>query len=1006
MKKLFYLIFILCSGLSMAQTASIQGRVTDTTGFALFNTRVLLKQTGAGFVTKNDGYYEFKGLNAGSYTLTFRNIEFASIEKTVTLTDGQNLVLDIVMGSKDVQLSDVVVVGYGTMRASDITGSAVVVGEGDFVQGNVSSPEQLIQGKVAGVRITTNDGAPGSGSTIRLRGGTSINASNDPLIVVDGVPLDNGGIAGSPNPLSLINPDDIESFVILRDASATAIYGSRGANGVILITTKKGSQKFDRLRVTLNTNLSLMTIPKYAEVLSADEFRRLVDSLGTQQQRDLLGNANTDWQREVFRRAFTMDHNVSLTGGVKNLPYRLSFGNRSENGLLNTDYFNRTSVSLNINPMFLDNHLQIEFNNRFAHTRNHFANRGALGAAYFDPTQPVRSDDPAFAPYDGYFEWLLNTGLPNTISPRNPVALIAHRTDRSQVSRYIGNFKTTYMIHGFKDVKLTMNLGIDQAEGNGFAETEAVSGSGFYSQGSFVSYRNRRGNKLLELYANYNNASKESKHFIDATIGYTAQDWFNFSPNRAVYNQAQDSIIDPAAPIPFDTRNALLSFIGRTVYSYDSKYVVTATLRRDGSSRFSPQTRWGLFPSAAAAWIISRENFLKDSKHISMLKLRAAYGVVGQQDGIGDYNYIPNYFEGAVTAQYFFGDQWVPVIRPDGYDANLRWETTASFNFGLDFGLYRDRISGAIDVYRKDTRDLLAVVPVPAGTNFTNQILTNVGSMRNEGVEISMNAALISKKDMRLNILANATYNRNEVLKLSQIEDENSTGILVGGIAGGVGNTIQIHQVGFPTFAFFVYEQQYDANGSPIEAGTPNPDGGTYTLLDAFVDQNGDGIINIEDRYIFKQAAPLWFLGLSLDFTYKKWFAGMSVRSELGGYIYNNIHSNNGTFQAINGTQGFLNNISSLYFEDQKSFTTEQQLLSDHYLEKANFLRLDYISVGYDFGKLKKLDDKVMFRASFVVNNLIVLSNYSGLDPEIGGGIDNNIYPRPRVFSVNLTFNF
>jgi iron complex outermembrane receptor protein len=1000
----------LCLGFSagsFAQSGTLQGKVKSaTTGEPVYNARVMIEDIQRGALTDFDGNYTVANVQPGTYRVTFRNIEFEEMEQTVTIKANETTFLNVELADKIRQTEEVLIIGYGTTRTSDMTGSATVIGEGDFVQGNVGTPEQLIQGKVAGVKITSNDGAPGSGSTIRLRGGTSINASNDPLIVVDGVPLDNGGIAGSANALSLINPDDIESFVILKDASATAIYGTRGANGVILITTKKGSKKDNKLRVTVNTNHSVMTIPKYAPVLSGDEFRELVNNLGTNQQKNLLGDANTDWQREIYRAAYTTDNNVSVSGGIKNLPYRLSFGQRLENGLLRGDQFKRHSLALNFTPTFLDKHLLIEFNNRIAHTNNNFANRGALGAAYFDPTQPVRVDDPAYAPYDGYFEWLTNSGLPNDISPRNPVALLAHREDISNVFRYIGNLKATYKVHGFKDLSLTVNVGTDQAEGSGFARTNAVSGSGFFSQGSYNTYRQRRGNKLFEAYANYNNASKESKHFVDATLGYTAQDWFTFSPNRPTYNEAQDSIIFPAAANPFDTRNAMLSFISRGIYSYASKYVLTATLRRDGSSRFSPQTRWGMFPSAAAAWIVTNEKFMEKMKKVSMLKVRGGWGITGQQDGIGDYAYIPNYYEGNVTAQYLFGNQWYPVIRPDGFDANLKWETTSSINLGVDFGFFKDRISGAIDVYRKDTRDLLATVPVAAGTNFTNQILTNVGSMRNEGIEISTNAGIIVKKDMRLNVLANATYNRNTVTKLSQIEDPNATGIFVGGISGGVGNTIQIHQVGFPTFGFFVLEQLYDANGRPIEAGAPNPTGGTYTLTDAFVDQNGDGVINVDDRYIYKQAAPLWFLGLSLDFTYKKWFAGMSVRSELGGHIYNNIHSNNGTFQGINGTQGFLTNISELYFDDERQFTTEQQLLSDHYIEKANFLRLDYISAGYDFGKIKRFNNMFSLRASVIVNNLFVLSNYSGLDPEINGGIDNNIYPRPRVYSFNLTFNF
>jgi iron complex outermembrane receptor protein len=992
--------------LSFSQSATLKGTVRDTLGNPVFNTRIFVDELGRGAVSDLLGQYQINDIPAGQYTVIFRNLEFKTMERRVSLATGETLVLDVTL-SNEKQFDEVVIIGYGSTRTTDLTGAASMIKEENFLKGNLATPEQLIMGKAAGVKVNTNDGAPGSGSTIRLRGGTSINASNDPLIVVDGVPLDNGGIAGSANALSLINPDDIASFVILKDASATAIYGSRGANGVILITTKKGTGREDRLRVNWQSNTSLMTVARYADVLSADEFRRLVSEKGTPAQAALLGNANTDWQREVFRNALTTDNNISVSGGIKSLPYRFSYGNRTEQGLLRRDLFIRNSVALNFTPRFLDNHLDIEFNNRLAQTANNFANRGALGAAYFDPTQPVYSGNDKFG---GYFEWLNSSGtLPIAIAPRNPVGLLYQREDKSQVYRYIGNLKATYKLPFFPDVRTTVNFGLDRAQSSGWTATPNTSASGALSiggLGSWNEYRQTKGNKLFEAYVNYNNASKESKHLIDFMVGYSAQDWFTMSPNLPVYSFNKDTIIVPANPYPFETRNALMSIFSRAIYTYDNRYVLNAALRRDGSSRFSQAQRWGMFPSLSAAWVISNEKFMERDKTFNMLKLRAGWGVTGQQDGIGDYAYIGNYYPGANTAQYFFGNQFVPVLRPDGFDANLKWETTSSINVGFDFGIKNDRFNGTIDFYRKNTRDLLAVVPVPAGSNFTNQILTNVGSMRNQGVEITASYGIIAKKDMRLNVNANATYNKNTVLKLSQIDDPNSPGVLVGGIAGGIGNTIQVHQLGYPTFSFLVYEQRYDANGRPIEVGAANPNGGVYTETDAFVDRNGDGIINIDDRYIFPQAAPLWFLGMAFDFTYKRWFASLSMRSELGGYIYNNIHSNNGTFQAINGTQGFLNNLSTLYFNEEFQKTTERQLLSDHYIERADFLRLDYVNFGYDFGRLKRFKDQMSFRAGFTVSNVLVITKYQGLDPEINGGIDNNIYPRPRVFTLNLTFNF
>jgi iron complex outermembrane receptor protein len=1006
--------FLAVSFVAFNQNATIKGKVFDADGEPLFNATVILEGQGKGATTDDKGMYEIKNINPGTYNLIFRYIGLNQKTESITLTASQILVKDVTLTKQDKDIDEVVVIGYGTTRTKDLTGSATIINEKNFAQGSLSTPEQLIMGKVSGLKITTNDGAPGSGSTLRLRGGTSLNASNDPLIVVDGVPLDNGGIAGVANPLSLINPNDIASFVVLKDASATAIYGSRAANGVILITTKKGDGiNMDKLKVVFDTKHSMSTIAKYADVLDGEELRRVVSENGTPAQTALLGTANTDWQKEVFRTAYVTDNNVSLTGGLKNLPYRLSVGNRFENGLLLDDRFVRTSASLNMNPSFFKKSLLVEFNNKLIQTNSVFANRGALGAAYFDPTQPVMTGTEALG---GYYEWIENNGAPNTLAPKNPLGLIKQRDDRSKVARYIGNLKLTYKLPFFPMLKAVVNVGTDQSEGSGEVSTQANSASGYFTEGSFNTYNSRKGNKLIEAYANFNTAEKKSKHIIDLTAGYSYQDWYSESPNLPVYNQAGDSIISPAAANPFYTKNALLSFYGRGIYTFNDRYVINASLRRDGSSRFSPEARWGLFPAVSAAWIVTGEKFMQKAAWLTLLKVRAGFGITGQQDGIGDYAYISNYYEGATTAQYAFGGQYYTQLRPGGFDANLKWETTKSYNIGLDFGILKDRFSGSIDLYRKETSDLLATVTVPAGSNFTNEILTNVGSMLNQGIEMSVNAGLYASKTMRLDLTANASHNVNQVTKLTQVEDPNSVGILVGGISGGIGNTIQVQRVGYATYSFLVYEQQYDTDGSLIEVGQQasidvNGDG-SVTAADkwqdkhAFADRNGDGTINIEDRYIFDKVAPNWFTGLALNFSYKKWFAGVSMRTELGGHIYNNIHSNTATFQSINGTQGFISNISSLYYEDEVRNVTTNQLLSDHYMEKANFLRMDYFNVGYNFGKLKALGNKVGLNATLVVNNVLVISKYKGLDPEVGGGIDNNIYPRPRVYSLNLTFDF
>jgi iron complex outermembrane receptor protein len=1005
-----FLMFFGMSVVAIAQTG-IRGTITDAAGVPLFNASVLVEGQGKGAVSNEKGFYEITGLKAGTYNVIYKFMGFNPQSDQVTVVANQMVTNDFQFASRTQDVGDVVVIGYGTQRTKDLTGSATIINEKNFVQGSLASPEQLVMGKVAGLKVTSNDGAPGSGSTLRLRGGTSINASNDPLIVVDGVPLDNGGIAGAANPLSLINPNDIASFVVLKDASATAIYGSRAANGVILITTKRGSASND-VRVVLDSKTSVSTIAKYFDVLSADSLRNLVNANGTTAQKALLGDSSTDWQKQVFRSAVVTDNNVSITGGIKNFPYRLSIGNRMDNGILKRDQFARTTVSLNMNPSLLDKTLQIEANMKYVQTASFFANRGALGAAFFDPTQPIYSGSEA---YGGYFEWIDNN-KPNVLSGRNPLGLIEQSTDQSKVNRAIANAKLSYHLPSLPSLKATVNVGGDFSEGTGFTITPASSAAGYYTQGRYTNYRTTKTNKLFESYLSYNSGAKWEKQTLEMVAGYSYQDWDTYSPNNPALNEAQDSIVEAAAAFPFYTRNVLMSYYGRAIYNYAGKYVVNVSVRRDGSSRFSPETRWGVFPAASAAWLISEEDFLKKSKVINMLKIRAGWGITGQQDGIGDYAYIGNYFQGATTAQYAFGGQYYQVLRPAGFDAGLRWETTTSYNLGLDFGFKNDRFSGSVDVYQKDTRDLLATVPVPAGTNFTNEILTNVGAMQNRGIEVSLNTGLIAKKDMRLDWSINGTYNVNTVIKLSQVLDTTSPGVLIGGIGGGIGNTIQAHQIGYPTFSFFVLEQQYDSQGDVIEVGSlaeidMNGDG-QVTAADkwkdtnAFVDRNGDGIINVKDRYYSGQAAPLMFFGTALNFQYKKWYAGFSARAELGATIYNNIHSNSAVFQTIDGTKKYLNNISSLYYQDEVQRVTASQLMSDHYLEKANFLRMDFINVGYNFGKLGFAKEKVGLNASFVVQNAFVVTKYSGQDPEIGGGIDNNFYPRPRVYSVNLTFDF
>ena len=1006
-KKSSFLIFsfFLFFSFHIKAQFTLSGNIIDDNGDAVIGAYIKIPNLNLVSSTNINGDYSIENISTGELNIEFSAVGFLKVSKKLNFS--KDLILNIVL-KEDIQLLDeAVVIGYGTARTKDLTGSAVAVSEDKFLKGSLATPEQLIMGKVPGLKVTSNDGAPGSGSTLRIRGGTSINASNDPLIVIDGVPVDNGGIAGAANPLSLINPNDIESFVVLKDASASAIYGSRGANGVILITTKKGEGD---LKITVNQKTSLSTIAKYADVLSGDSLRNLVNNNGSANQIELLGdsNYNTNWQKEVFRNTIVNDFNIAISKKY----WRFSYGNRVDNGLLRRDQFVRNNISLNLNPSFFDDQFKLEINNKLVQTSSRFADRGALGAAYFDPTKPVYSQNEV---YGGYFEWTQNNGSPNTLAAKNPVGLIDQKNDLSSVQRYIGNSKLSYNPKFLPQLTLNYNAGFDFSKGEGTVEVLSSSASGYFTEGSFNRYSSNKRNYLSDAYISFNNRTDSNKNYLDVTTGFSYQYWNSNSPNLPVYNQIEDSIIYPAAENPFFTENAIMSFYGRAIYNINDKYVLNATLRRDGSSRFSPEARWGFFPSYSAAWIVSEEKFMSNFSKINYFKIRFGYGVNGQQDGIGDYGYISNYFIGTSTAQYGFDNNFYYVYRPAGFDGNLKWEETRSNNLGVDFGLLNDRISGSLDLYSKVTSDLLATVSVPAGTNFTNQILTNVGGMSNKGIELNLNIGLIQEKDINLSVSANLAYNQNRVTKLSLIEDTSSVGIQVGGIAGGIGNTVQIHSLNNSTFSYLLYEQLYDQNGLPIQVGELasidiNNDGiiddnDKWQTIHAFNDRDGDGMISPSDKYIINKPIPDLLIGGAINLNYKNWYSSISFRSEIGGYIYNNIHSNTATYQSINGTQGFLSNISSLYYESEVQNISDYQLQSDYYLEKANFFRVDFFNLGYNVGdflnnKIKNLD------ISISAQNLFLLTKYNGLDPEIGGGIDNNIYPRPRIFSLNLNFNF
>ena len=966
--------------LSYGQSGSIGGTVTDASNQPIPFVSISISSTTQGSVADMDGNYLIKQVKPGTYNVVASFIGYTSVTQQVSISEGKQTKLNFTLKEDVILLNQAVAIGYGTTEKKDLTGSVASVNAKEFNKGIIATPEQLIQGKTAGVKITTNGGAPGSGSRIRIRGGTSLNASNDPLIVVDGVPLDNNGISGAPNGLSLINPNDIENMTVLKDASAAAIYGARAANGVIIITTKKGSAS--SFHVDFNTNFAISTVADYTDVLSADEFRNVVMANGTNTQKGLLGKSVTNWQSEIYRNALTSDNNISFTGGIKGLPYRLSFGLLSNAGTLQYSQMDRKSVGINLNPSFFDNSLTLEVNAKYSTTYNFFPDQGAIGSAVgFDPTQNIYSDTTA---YGGYFEWLDNSKKPIVVAARNPMGLLNLRDDKGFVNRFIGNAGLDYKFKFLPGLRAHVNVGGDISRSHGSTFTSAAAASAYTTKGSQTQYEQSKDNKLFDFYLNYNKEFNPNNR-LDLTAGYSYQYWSSESPAFYSRNAAGDTL--PGIPVPSFTENALISVYGRINYTLFKRFLFTATLRDDASSCFDKDLRHGLFPSAAFAWRISDETFLQDVSWLSILKLRLGYGVTGQQDINNDYPYIANYSQGNNTAQYQFGSQYYYVLRPDAYDKFIKWEETTTTNAGIDFGFFNGRINGAVDVYRKETKDLIVNAAPAAGTNFGNSVLTNVGSLENEGLEVTLNFIPVATDKITWEIGTNFSTNNGKITKITGASSESEVGIKVGGIQGGINNTIQVHTVGYAPNTFYVYEQIYDANGKPKEG--------------QYIDQNNDGKINENDLVRKHRPDAKYLVGLNTNVTYKNWSLGASLRGEFGHYIYYNVASIRGNLAGMGGSVKALSNLSTDYLN---TGFKKEQYFSDYYLRSADFIKLDYVSLAYNFKNLIK--DKYNMVASFNVQNVFIISDYAGLDPEVGGGIDQNIYPRPRIYSINLNFQF
>ena len=958
---------------AMFAQQTVKGKVLEkSSGEPLPGVNILVKGTAIGTTSDFDGAFsiEVKDKNA---ILVFSYLGYKTQEVAA------NVSLITVSLEDDAQaLNEVVVIGYGTTTIKDATGSVASITSKDFNSGNIVTPASLITGRVAGVEVTT-DGAPGGGSAIRIRGGSSLSASNDPLIVIDGLPISNNTVGGSRSPLASINPADIESFSILKDASATAIYGSRASNGVIIITTKKGKDTF---QANLDFKTGLQTLAKTIDIFSASEFRKLITDRVALGQSGIsvaqLGNANTNWQKEIYQERVTSDVSLSLRGSLfQKLPTRFSMGFTGQPGLRKTSYFERGSTSLALSPSFLKEHLKVSVNANLNFEHNRFA-EGVEGAALvMDPTQPVY--DPT-SPFGGFFEYHTN-GEPNN-APRNPVASLLQNDNSSGVTRFYGNIELDYKFHFLPELRAVLNLGYDDSDGQGSNTRKVSSIRGFRTGnnqpflGSNSSYTSNRKNKLLDGYFNYNKKFEDFN--VEATAGYSYQ---KFESNSYTTGELNDP--DRVEDVQTDPDIVLIGYFARTNLSYIDKYLLTLSYRRDGTSRFSPANRWGNFPAAAFAWKVSEESFLKESKVISNLKLRLGWGITGQQDIAASYAYLGRYLTGNSISQYIFGGEPITVGIPQSRFEDIKWEETTTYNIGLDYGLLKDKFTGSLEVYSKKSRDLLANVAVSDGSNFSNAGFQNIGKFTSTGVEFAIETDVFDTDDFKWNVNYNVSLNKTKIDELAFGQD-----IEVGGISGGTGSRAQVHREGFSPNSFFVFKQLYDTAGKPVEG--------------AYADINGDGILNSSDRYLYKKPNADITMGLQTTLNYKKYDLAFSLRSSIGNYIYNNVNSSRAQYNLLQATTALGNVPVSVL--DTNFNETANVLLSDYYIENASFIKMDYVTLGYTFDKFK--NDQVSIRLWSGVQNVFTITNYSGLDPEVFGGIDNTIYPRPRTFLFGANVKF
>jgi len=972
MKTLFKstLMLLLMLPMSFFAQETVSGVVSESaTGLPIPGANVIVKGTTNGAVTDFDGNYTIQNVSEDDI-LVFSFLGFASQEIPY---EGQ-ATLDVQLDEDQATLEEVVLIGYGSTSEQDATGSVEKISAESFNQGAVVSPEQLISGKSAGVRITPGSGEPGGGSEIRIRGGSSLSGNNSPLIVVDGVPLDQRGVQGVRNQLNSINPNEIEDFVILKDAAATSIYGSRASNGVILITTKTG-KKESPLALSYDLKVSAGRIIDKVDVLNADQFRTLInETQGTDPS--LLGDANTDWQDQIYQTAVGAIHNFTATQGFENFTYRINYNHTSQTGVLKTDVYERNALNIALNQDLFDNHLKLSLTSKGIVDENRFADQGAIGAAVgFDPTQPVYEEGSYFG---GYYEHTLSPGQQQIQATRNPLALLEQLDGRGVTKRNITNLNAEYKFHFLPELKFNVNAGFDYSENDGYNRRPLTSAANNQDIPYFEDYGGFNRNTLLDFYFNYKNDIDFLDTEIDLTAGHSYQEFFITSKRTAtVSNNIQD--------FPREiNRNALESYFGRASFDIANKYLISGSVRRDGSSRFGGDNKWSIFPALSVGWKLHNENFFADSNVLNQLKLRAGYGVTGNQEIGPNYGYFGTYNPSVGGARYQFGNQFYNTLRPEAYDSDLKWEELQTYNVGIDYGFFNNRISGTVEAYYRETEDLLATVPVPAGANLTDLLVTNVGSTVSKGLEFGINGAIIQQEDFNWDVNYNLTFQDLEITNLTLGEDPNFE-IPQGGISGGVGNNIQLWKEGYDPTTFNVFRQVYNEDGQPIEG--------------AYVDVNGDNEITEEDRVAYKKATPDYFMGLTNTMRYKNLDFSFTFRGNFGNYMYNNTQSSNGFVGAGTVTpQPYYSNFNSNVLE---SSFNNNQFFSDYYIQKADFVKLDNISVGYLFP-----GEELDIRTSLTATNVWTITDYEGLDPEIANGIDNNFYPRSTTIVLGLNLSF